>query len=174
MRSGVPTDQALLDRCTVINVANDPTPMKTLRHIGCDATTGKWITHQVARIRRELYDPIQNDGGQFICWPVLVLPMPHRGNIIPNIGQVDAFGIQIFLVASVVLDILSAVAAFLNRRSDKVSVKNARLRAFDIEKHPVMARRKTVGDWQAVRLVNGDPVLESQFRKGVEVRTVFN
>jgi len=77
-------------------------------------------------------------------------------------------------VPTVVLDILAAMTALLHGCSHKIAIKHSRPCALDVVKHSIMTWRQAIWNWQAVRLIDGDPMLERHLRQGVEKCAVLD
>src|SRR5208282_4419813 len=95
--------------------------------------------------------------------------MSNRGYIVPNVTEIKALGVEIFLVPTIVLDILAAMSAHGNRNSHCVSIEDPRHLPFYVIKQPVVTRRQTLWYRQAVRFVDRYPVLERKCRIRVEM-----
>ena len=137
----LPTDESLSDSAAVIDIGHYPAALQALGNVGGDTTPGERIADEISRVGGQFYDPLKNDGCQFIRGSVLVLPMPHWRDIIPNVRQIESFWIEVFLVSTVILDIFAAMAACLYGCSHEISVEDTRLFSLDVIQQSVMARR---------------------------------
>src|SRR6266702_3966893 len=80
---------------------------------GCQqrrAGTRERIYQQTTRAATNGYSPARNLDGQFICGAALVLPMPHRTQIVPNIAEVNSLHYEP-LVPAIVSHIRLALGA---------------------------------------------------------------
>src|SRR5579863_1090672 len=122
MRAVLPTDQTLLDRIAIVDVSDYPPAPQTLGNVSRHATAGKRITDEIPGVGGEFDYPFQDDRSQFVRRTSFVLLMPDRRHIIPNIREIQAFGIQVLLVTPIVFDIFVAMPALLHWRSYGISI----------------------------------------------------
>src|SRR5260370_27222685 len=123
----VEADQVFLDRRAIVDVANEPAAFQALRNVGCYAASSEGVANQIALVGCQLDDAFEDDWRQFVRRPILVLAVAHRRYIVPDIGEVQAFGVQVLLMPAIILNVLSAMAARLDRSPHQIAVERAGL-----------------------------------------------
>ncbi len=94
------------------DLAPDPAASKSLCRLERRPASTEWIENHVPLVRRDLNAATRNHWLQLIDVPArLELLVPSRGRVLPEISEVEAKGIQILPVSSIVLDVLAAVSA---------------------------------------------------------------
>ena len=82
----MPIDQALFNSGAVVQITNDPSPVETLSDVRRNPSASEWVAYEITCFGRQLDDPLENDRRQFVCGPILVLPVANRRNVVPHIG----------------------------------------------------------------------------------------
>lgn len=109
----------------IVKLGPYPIPVMLLCRLVSRSATAKWIENQVSRICGDKNSPFWNDQFQLVDAGAHFEPsVTVRGRVRPEIGKIHAFGIHLVAMASVITDLLAAMATSLDGKSELV--KHAR------------------------------------------------
>ena len=103
---------ALYDVLAVGELGTDPITMKRRRGFVARAAAAEGIHHQLVRVRGDLEATGSDHRLQLIDMPpCLELRMTRGRGVLPEIRQVQTFGIEVLAMAAIILDVAAAMPA---------------------------------------------------------------
>lgn len=108
------------DDFAAFQIHPDPVTAESFTHVVRRPAAAKRVKDDIAFTGRHLNDAFQNFCGQLVqrSFPAFKLPVTDGCDIIPNISQIYPIRVHRPSVTSVILDLSTAVTAYLDGRAD--------------------------------------------------------